>query len=203
MTTDTLWSTFREGLQRFLRTRLPTAADADDVLQDGFVRIHEGVDRLAHEDRVQRWVYGIAHRAVADFYRLRSRRAPLTAASLDTGAEPAAPDAVPSENLSRYAGSHDVHEEVLSWLLPLIDALPDGYGTALRMADVEGRTQQEVAEALGLSLSGAKSRVQRARVLLGNLLHRCCAVEFNTQGRAIAFQRLLPPANACEEAACA
>src|SRR5690606_23324295 len=95
-------------------------------------------------------------------------RRPDTASVADpeeAGVEPAAwPEAT---NLTVYRGEHDVHEEVLTWLVPMIAELPEGYAEAVRLADVEGLTQQELAERLGLSLSGAKSRVQRGRVLLG------------------------------------
>lgn len=200
-TSEALWSHFRDGLHRFLRSRLPSAADADDVLQEVFLRLHEGRARLTHHDRVQQWVYSIAHRAVADFYRARGRRPPHAADVPDD--LPAADDATPSGNLSPYAGPHDVHEEVLSWLRPMIDELPEMYAVPLRMADVEGHTQQEVADALGLSRSGAKSRVQRGRALLGELLQRCCAVEFGREGRAVAFRRLHPADDPCAVDGCA
>jgi RNA polymerase sigma-70 factor (ECF subfamily) len=57
------------------------------------------------------------------------------------------------------------------------------------MADVEGRLQAEVAETLGLSVSGAKSRIQRARRKLGEVLAACCAVEFGPDGRVSGFER--------------
>lgn len=194
--TKEAWSRFKEDVHRFLRSKLPTEADADDVLQEVFLQIHEGTHQLKHTDRLQGWVYTIARRAGADFYRSQERKAP--AAPLEETPDPLG-DAAPGENLSRYEGTHDVHEEVLSWLRPLIEELPEMYRVPLRMADVEGKTQQEVADRLGLSLSGAKSRVQRARVKLGDILRRCCAVEFGEAGRAIAFRRLHPKADACDE----
>lgn len=183
------WARFRDGLLRFLQSRLPSEADAEDVLQDVFVRIHEGAGRVAHPDRLQAWVFGIARRAVADFYRAREKRP-------DSAAEAAAEPAVEPihANLAAYPGEHDVHDEVLSWLVPMIEALPDGYREAVRLADVEGLTQQEVADRLGLSLSGAKSRVQRGRALLGEVLRACCEVEFGPDGRAIEYR---PHARRC------
>jgi RNA polymerase sigma-70 factor (ECF subfamily) len=96
-----------------------------------------------------------------------------------------------------------VHEEVLSWLRPMIDNLPDRYRGPLYLAEVEGRSQQHVADVLGLSLSGAKSRVQRARARLGALVQRGCEVEFGPGGRAEAFRRLGPGFDLCEAAGCA
>ncbi len=174
---DELWDDFGRQLRAFVRGRLPGEQDAEDVLQDVFLKIHQEACSVKNPDKVQAWVYRIARNAVADFYRDRGRRPPVEPVA--SAAESVADDTDPS----------DVHEEVLGWLVPMIDELPEKYGVALRLADVEGLPQREVAERLGLSLSGAKSRVQRARVRLGELLGECCQVELGA-GRVVEYRRL-------------
>ena len=91
----------------------------------------------------------------------------------------------------------DVRQETLARLHDVAPSLRDAgraeawvFGIARRtVADFEGHTQREVAQALGLSLSGAKPRVQRARTKLGEVLRRCREVEFGPDGRAVAFRR--------------
>lgn len=184
LVTAQIWTRFRDGLLAFLTRRLPSRADAEDVLQDVFVRIHEGAGRLHHPDRVQAWVFGIARRAVADFYRARGRRP--DGLPTDGADEPSV--APVSVSITPHRGAHDVHDEVLSWLIPMVEALPDTYREAVRLADIEGLTQQAVADRLGLSLSGAKSRVQRGRAMLGEFLRACCEVEFGPDGRAVEYR---------------
>ena len=181
------WTSFHDGLLRYLRRRLPTEADAEDVLQDVFLRIHEGAG-AGRPERLEAWVFGIARRAVADFYRARGRR-------LDDAPEEAAEPAVAPDEAGVHArrGDHDVHEEVLSWLVPMVEALPEGYREAVRLADVEGLPQREVAARLGLTLSGAKSRVQRGRALLGEALQACCEVAFGPDGRAVEYRPRVRP----------
>lgn len=174
------WLPLVDRLRAFVAGRVP-GADADDVAQDVLIRLHENARTLRDIDRVEAWVYGIARRTVADYYRRRSAPA---------GTDETADAALPPENLTTYGGDHDVHEEVLSWIRPFVDALPEPDRQALILADFEGRTQQHVADALGLSLSGAKSRVQRARARVGQALRACCAVEFGPDARATAFRRL-------------
>jgi RNA polymerase sigma-70 factor (ECF subfamily) len=65
----------------------------------------------------------------------------------------------PYRGFASFGGDHSVHEEVLSWLRPMAEELPEKYRQALVLADFEGLTQRQVAESLDLSLSGAKSRV--------------------------------------------
>lgn len=64
----------------------------------------------------------------------------------------------------------------------LIAQLPETYREAVRLAEIDGFTQQEVADRLGLSLSGAKSRIQRGRVMLSDVLEQCCRFEFDRRG---------------------
>jgi RNA polymerase sigma-70 factor (ECF subfamily) len=68
------------------------------------------------------------------------------------------------------------------WLDELVGQLPEKYREALRFAEVDGLTQQKVADRLGLSLSAAKSRIQRGRVMLKDVLEQCCRFEFDRRG---------------------
>jgi RNA polymerase sigma-70 factor (ECF subfamily) len=188
------WRPFVDGLRRFVGSRVPDS-DAEDVLQDTLLRLHEAADSLRDADRAEAWVFSIARRAIADYYRQEERR-PVdgTAGAADDVTEGPSPAL---ENLASYDGDHDVHEEVLSWLRPMAESLSDMYARPLIMADFEGYTQQEVADEIGLSLSGAKSRVQRARVKLRERLQQCCEVEFGPEGRAVAFRRRDEPCERC------
>jgi len=186
LNTEILWRKFSGQVRGFIRSKVSNDQEAEDVLQDIFMRIHKGIDDLRHEDRVQSWVFGIARRALADHYRQKGRdKEELAGNDIRTGG-----DEDVTLDLNKFEGEHDVHEEVLSWLIPMIDELPEKYGKPLKMADVEGKTQQEVADHLGLSLSGAKSRVQRARQKLGEVLAACCEVQFGVEGRAIAYRKV-------------
>ncbi len=179
------WRPFIEGLHAFIARRVP-GQDIEDVFQDVILRLHRGASSLRDAARAESWVYGVARRAIADFYRAR-------AASLDRAEpleeeEPAAPED-PRKGFGSFHGTHSVHEEVLSWLEPMARALPESYREALMMADFEGRAQSEVARKLGLSLSGAKSRIQRARRMLREELHRCCEVHLGSDGEVVDFRR--------------
>lgn len=195
VTTEDLWRTFRHQLLHYVQRRVPADVDADDVLQDIFIRLHEGLGELRDEERLRSWIFSIAHRAVADAYRRRGRRPEMV--SIDGEGHEHVDDKWLNGVLPE-APQGNAHEEVLSWLAPLVDQLPDAYAVAVRMADLEGHTQQAVADALGLSLSGAKSRIQRGRAMLGDLLQACCDIEFGPDGRALAYERRQAPATPCE-----
>ena len=72
-------------------------------------------------------------------------------------------------------------------LKELIDELPEPYRQALILTEYQGLTQKQLAERMGLSLSGAKSRVQRARDKLRDMLLRCCHFEFDRRGHIVDY----------------
>jgi len=188
LNTENLWKEFSDHIRAFIRSKVSSDEVAEDIVQDIFMRIHQGLDGLNNEDRLQSWVFGIARRALADYYRRENRKRSEPTEVIASETDPEEEKEI--DNLTAYEGEHSVHEEVLSWLVPMIDELPEKYRVPLKMADVEGKTQQEVADELGLSLSGAKSRVQRGREKLGEVLAACCEVEFGSEGRAVAYHKL-------------
>ena len=179
METGSLWHDFADRLRAFVAGRVP-AQDADDVAQDVMLRMQKGIASLRDEERAESWVYGIARRAIADYFRAR-----ITRLKVESGGEV---DDAPDLRVNGEANG-DVHEQVLTWLRPFAEGLPDGYREALMMADFDGHSQQSVATALGLSLSGAKSRIQRARKMLGESLRHCCELHFGADGRVRSFDR--------------
>lgn len=76
----------------------------------------------------------------------------------------------------------DYITELASCLQPLIADLPETYRLPRVLSEIEGLTQKEVAARLGLSLSGAKSRVQRGREKLRQRLLECCDIETGRRG---------------------
>ncbi len=61
-------------------------------------------------------------------------------------------------------------------------------GTAITLSEFEGLRQKEVAMTLGLSVSGAKSRIQRGRKMLKELLLECCHFELDSRGRIMDYE---------------
>ena len=84
--------------------------------------------------------------------------------------------------------SNDARAEIAHCIAPMVRGLPDNYRRAIELTELEGMTQAAAAERLGLSLPGAKSRVQRGRARLKEMLLRCCEIETDRRGRVIAFE---------------
>jgi RNA polymerase sigma-70 factor (ECF subfamily) len=167
-TTEAIWMHLSSDLQRFIRRRVPDD-HADDLLQETFMRVHRNIGRLQETERLAAWVYQIARNVVTDHYRkgLNSTVALAEAENVSDDADP--------QNGCRS----------IAWLDEMIQSLPDGYRQAVQMSEIEEQSQQDVADRLGLSLSGAKSRIQRGRAMLKEVLEQCCSFEMDGRGRVM------------------
>lgn len=166
---ESIWRELSEKLRRFIRARVCDDATADDILHDVFLKIHKRIGQLEDSSKVQAWIFLVARNAVIDHYRTRKETVELPQTLV---AEPSADDALEVEELRRA-------------FRRMIEALPEPYREAIVLNEFEGLSLQEVADRLGISLSGAKSRVQRGRQQLKAMLHACCTFEFDRRGHVI------------------
>ena len=169
---ERIYLDFDTDLRRFLRSRIRNPAAVDDVLQETYLRIHRYAGSLRENDRLQSWVYQITRNALVDYYR-RQRESVELPESL------AMPDDSNDDNPAA--------RELAGSMRRLIGCLPEKYQQALLLTEFEGLKQHELAEHLGLSLSGAKSRVQRAREKLKETLLDCCHVELDRRGQVLSY----------------
>ena len=184
--TDAIWSEFGHRLRGFIRARVRTEEDADDILQEVFLRVYRHAGGVSQSDRLTSWLFQVTRNAIADYYRAPARRE--QAESLVGEAALERPDAATSE-LEDDFGSAQARQELASCLRPMVERLPPLYREAVALVDLSGLAQTEAAAQLGLSVSGMKSRVQRGRRGLKTILVECCPVELDGGGRVVDFAR--------------
>ena len=95
--------------------------------------------------------------------------------------------------------TQEVRQEIEGWLQTMIKRLPEHYREAVTLSEIESMTQQEVAEKQGVSLSGAKSRVQRGRSMVKDMLLACCRFEFDHCGKVVDYETDGETCEQCEE----
>ena len=170
--TEVLWFELSDGLGSFIQRRVSNRQDADDILQDVFIKIHKHIKQVQDQRRVHGWIYQIVRNAIVDYYRRQKIFVQL-------------PDTLPDENI---IPEQTVNQEMAACLGSFVDRLPPKYEEAIRLTHFEGLTQKEMGKRLGLSPSGAKSRVQRGRKQLQNMLLACCHYEFDRRGNIIEYK---------------
>lgn len=170
-TTQDAWTGFRSKLFAYIRARARTTEDAEDILQDVFLKVHRRIGTLEDQDRLGPWLYRITHNTIVDFYR-RQQPTPT----------PVDPPGLVEEDIPI------AEQRLARFLRDLIEDLPDRYRQALTLTDLDGLTQAEMAIRLGLSTSGAKSRVQRGRKMLRDRLLTCCHIELDCRGHVVDYE---------------
>lgn len=166
-----LWNDFAPPLRAFLARRVPAGVDADDLLQEVFLRVIRHVNTLRATDRPEAWLFQIARNAVRDSLRARQRR--------DGRTDPLEID-LPDE--SDAAAVRASEAELAPCLTSMIGRLPEAYRSAIELTSLRGLTQADAARDAGISLSGMKSRVQRGREQLRQMLVRCCEIRIDVRG---------------------
>ena len=183
LSTEDIWEEFSQRLKLFIAKRVGSEHDVEDILQDVFAKIHSNLPNLKGQEKIAAWVHQITRNTIIDYYRSQGR------AGMQTSEMP--------EDLPEEVPIDDAVEEIASCLNHMIDDLPERYRRAITLTEYGGLSQREISEQLGLSLSGAKSRIQRARGKLKDMLLECCHFEFDRLGHIIDYQSKEPSCRYC------
>ncbi len=171
---NVIWHEFNAGLKSFIRKRVANENDAEDILQDVFLKVHRNIDTLKDNNRIHAWIYRITRNTIIDYYRKRDRNIELIEIDEDLIGEI-------EEEIS-------INKEIGMCLNSMIQHMPEKYKQAIILTEFQNITQKKLAQELGMSISGAKSRVQRGRLMLKEALLDCCKIEFDRVGNVIDYK---------------
>jgi RNA polymerase sigma-70 factor (ECF subfamily) len=146
----------------FLERRVGSRDEAEDILQEAFVRSLDHTSSLRKSTSATAWFYRVLRNALTDHYRRRDTQGrALDRFAMETTSEP------------------DLHDEeleavVCACVVDLVSTLKPEYGTAIRRVDLDGMSVRAFAEEAGITPGNAGVRLHRAREALGKQLARCC-----------------------------
>ena len=138
--------------------------DAEDVLQDTFLRAYRGIKSFKGNSTFSTWIYRIT--ANSALMRLRKRQLPTV--SIDDADEREAPI-----NIADWAPGpveQMLNQETQAAMTEAIEALPPEFRQVFVLRDIEELSNAEVAEVLDISVAAVKSRLHRARLKVRNRL---------------------------------
>lgn len=167
------WTQIRGELTRFVYKRVKDKALAEDIVHDVLLKIYAKSGQLKESDKIFAWIYQITRNAVNDYFRSQSRTVDIR--ELDFDSDP-----------------KDFNDCVAFCLNTLIKTLPSKYKEALELTEHHNLSQLELADRLGISYSGAKSRVQRARTLLKQKLQDLYHIKTDAYGNVLVCEDKLP-----------
>lgn len=163
------WNLHEPELRGWARHRLSNPTDTDDFLQDLFLKALRQGEQFCSVQNARAWLFEVARNALAD--RLRVQR--------DTVELP--------DDLASPVEEVDTVDTLTACLPRVLSELAPEDRDAITLCDLEGMAQAEYAKAKGITLSAAKSRLQRARVRMKQQMTVACQVQIDNSGRVQDF----------------
>ena len=159
-----------DGIRRFIRMLVKDPWTTEDLTQETFVRVLKGIDELSERSKMRAWIYRIALNVCRDHFRtryvrMRERREQGTAEVLELLPSPCSTET----NL--------IHQEMTTCIQQKVGMLPERLRTVVWLFDFDGLSQDEIAQALGISVENVKVRLHRARRKLKSILASHCTFE--------------------------
>ncbi len=133
------------------------AEEAEDILQEGFVKVFKKLDSFRREGSFEGWVRRIFVNTAIEHFRRKRYLMPVTEKEENTIE-------------GKYTGVLDELAE--KDILALVQQLSPGYRTVFNMYVVEGYTHKEIADMLGISEGTSKSQLSRAKVILQDMVRK-------------------------------
>ena len=149
-----LWITYKQALEKYVLKYTKSPDMTHEIVGEVLLKVHKSCCSDIEINNVKSWLFQISYHTTMDYYRQYK----------------------PFHQLSELKVEeikNDIYQELSNYLEPLIGFLPDKYAYPLRLADLEGLKQQDIAQKLNLSLTATKSRIQRARKMLKQEIHTC------------------------------
>jgi len=163
-----IYDAFQPRILHYL-ARIVGPDEAEDLTQDVFLKAIQALPGFRRQSTVATWLYRIATNAALDRLRRTALRRAISSpaaprADAPGGGSEAANEAVADETPS--AEQQLIHEEMRACLVEYIEKLPQNYRAVLVLSELKGLKNNEIAEALGVSVDTVKARLHRARVKL-------------------------------------
>lgn len=165
--TKKIWTDFNGELKGFILKKVKNESIANDILQDVFLKIIDNSNKVTAANDIQQYIYGIARNVTVDYFRSTAKKNDLEETHTPF-----------TEEDTQY-----LNETIANCCIrPFISQLPAKYQQALIKTEFENVSQKDLAKALNISYSGAKSRVQRGKEKLKELILSCCNFQSDNYG---------------------
>ncbi|CAM2754057.1 RNA polymerase sigma factor SigZ [Pseudoalteromonas distincta] len=160
------WEEHRIQLKNYISRKVDDQSIVEDILQDVYIKASANLHNLNAKGSIKSWLYTITRNTIMDYYRKRVIYEEL-------------PDNIIEEQVESAEANY---KAIANCIEPLIQELPEKYRIALVLSELEELSQQHIADKLGLTLSAAKSRIQRGRHKLREIMLTCCDFEISNGG---------------------
>ena len=168
-----IWNNTQGKLRNFVFKYTKDKATTDDIVQDVFLKVHEKVGQLKESDKLVGWIFRITRNSITDHFRKQART-------------------INRHDIDWESEARSLNECVHACLFDMLSTLPEKYRQALELTELKNISQLELADRLGISYSGAKSRVQRAREMLKKKMDEAYRIKLDSYGNVIVCENKIP-----------
>jgi RNA polymerase sigma-70 factor (ECF subfamily) len=170
-----IYTQFHQSLLSFIKSKVRSREDAEDILQNVFIRISKNVNSLSDEEKLKSWVYTITRNAIIDYYRKNASKKYVALDGLMEESTLDETDFDPTKGLEQCINS-------------MITLLPDEYREIIIDSELNGVKQKDLADKYAMPYTSMRSRVQRGRERLKQLFYNCCHIETDSLGNVLSAQ---------------
>ncbi|HFD31893.1 MAG TPA: RNA polymerase sigma factor SigZ [Gammaproteobacteria bacterium] len=175
MNIQIIWEKYNQRLKSYIILQTKDDVLADDLLQEVYLKVDKGLGSIKDDQRISSWLYQVTKNVIIDHYRANKKVHHEYRDELFVD---------PTPNISNHPS-----QQLSDCLLPIIKELPEDYREAVYLSEIKCHSQKEVAKMIGLSYSGAKSKIQRGRLMIKKLLTSCCSIELNSKNSIVDFEK--------------
>jgi RNA polymerase sigma-70 factor, ECF subfamily len=176
MEVASIYKQFHSELLGYIKSKVRSREDAEDILQNVFIKISANLDKLEDDIKLKNWIFTITRNAIIDYYRTNaSKKKTASHEDISEGISEREEDSDPTKGLEQCMNS-------------MIGLLPDEYRSIIIESEIEGVKQKDLADKYGMAYPSMRSKVQRGRERLKQLFYNCCHIETNKLGNVIEAQ---------------
>jgi len=169
------WEELNKHLLFFIKKRIKTKEDAEDILQDVYIKLHKNIDTLTDEKKLVSWIYQITRNTINDCYKrcYRIKKVEFEEYHIELTQEE-------EENLN---------DEILISMKKIIEELPKDSKELIKLYEFEDMSHSEISEKLEIKENTSKSRLKRAKEKLKNQLDECCVFQIDKFGNILDYRK--------------
>lgn len=176
-----IYDTYQPKILRYL-TRFIGESEAEELTQETFVKVHQGLEGFRGESQVSTWIYRIATNAAMDKLRSpsfqRTAQFGLSDDVIEGDQAKGANGVVLVKDEKPLVEKQLIREEMNDCIRGYIEKLPEDYRAVVVLSEYEGLKNNEIAESLGISLDTVKIRLHRGRAKLKEELESNCEIHW-------------------------
>lgn len=169
-----IWNEIEKKILIFIKKRINNSEDAEDILQEVYIKLHQNICSLKNEERFISWVYQITRNLINDCYKKCYR---IKLEELGNNEKFLAKE---EENLN---------DEILKHLNNFLNKMPENQKNIILLFDFENLSHKEISKKLGITENLSKVRLNRAKQKLKQELENCCEFKFDKYGNVLEYKK--------------